>query len=73
MMNISMEKMIFLLLLLSQKDDFKNMTIELSHIIETLDFNIRTINIESVLDRMGFPTNWEELASIERRKEDEEE
>lgn len=54
---------------LLNSDDFKNMTLELDHIIETLNFNLRTINIGSVLNRMGFPNNWKNLASIERSKD----
>ena len=54
---------------LLNNDDFKNMTFELDHIIETLNFNLRTININKVLDRMGFPDNWKNLASIERSKD----
>ena len=50
-------------------DDFKNMTFELDNILETLNFNLRTISINKVLDRMGFPKNWKNLASIERSKE----
>ena len=50
-------------------DDFKNMTFELDHILETLNFNLRTISINKVLDRMGFPKNWKNLASIERSKD----
>ena len=54
---------------LLNNDDFKNMTFELDHIIETLNFNLRTINVNKVLDRMGFPDNWKNLASIERSKD----
>ena len=50
-------------------EDFKNMTIEIEHIIDTLDFNVRTIPITSVLERMGFPINWKDLANIERSKD----
>ena len=50
-------------------DDFKNMSVELDHVIDTLNFNIRTISINSVLDRMGFPQNWKNLANIERSRE----
>ena len=50
-------------------DDFKNMSVELDHVIDTLNFNIRTIPINSVLDRMGFPQNWKNLANIERSRE----
>ncbi len=65
--------LIIILKRLLQKDDFKNMVEELSHIVKTLNFNLNTISINSVLDRMGFPNNWEELANIERSKEDEKE
>ena len=54
---------------LLNNDDFKNMTFELDHIIETLNFNLRTISINKVLNRMGFPDNWKNLSSIERSKD----
>lgn len=54
---------------LLNSDDFTNMTFELDHIIETLNFNLRTISINKVLNRMGFPDNWKNLASIERSKD----
>ena len=50
-------------------EDFKNMSIELDNIIETLNFNLRTISINKVLNRMGFPDNWKNIASIERSKD----
>ncbi len=51
---------------LLQKDEFKNMTIELDNIVQTLNYNLSTIKIDAVLKRMGFPTNWKDLAKIER-------
>ena len=63
--------LIIILKRLLQKDDFKNMTEELSHIVKTLNFNLNTISINDVLNRMGFPSNWEDLANIERGREDE--
>ena len=54
-------------------DDFKNMTIELSNIIDTLNYNLQTIDITKVLEKMGFPVNWKDLANIERSIADEEE
>jgi abortive infection bacteriophage resistance protein len=52
-----------------QKDEFKNMTIELDNVISTLNYNLHTIKIEDVLNRMGFPVNWMDLAKIERSKD----
>ena len=50
-------------------EDFKNMILELDHVIETLNYNLSSIKIEEVLNRMGFPKNWKDLAKIERSKE----
>ncbi len=49
-----------------QYEEFKNMTYELENVIETLNFNLHSIKINVVLDRMGFPLNWKDLANIER-------
>ncbi len=54
-------------------EDFKNMTIEMDNVIETLNYNLKTISIETVLNRMGFPLNWKDLSKIERSKINEEE
>lgn len=52
-----------------QYEDFKNMTMELENVIATLNYNLNTISIEDVLNRMGFPLNWKDLAKIERSKD----
>ena len=52
-----------------QQEEFKNMTVELDNIIETLNYNLNTIKIEDVLNRMGFTLNWKDLANIERSKD----
>jgi len=54
---------------LLQKEDFKNMTMELENVVNTLNYNLHTINIEDVFKRMGFPLNWQDLAKIERSKD----
>ena len=51
-------------------EDFKNMTNELENIVATLDYNLTSIKIEKVLNRMGFPKNWKDLAGIERSVEE---
>ena len=56
---------------LLQNEDFKNMSIELDNIIQTLNYNLHTITIDKVFKRMGFPSNWKELAKIERSSENE--
>ena len=47
-------------------EDFKNMMMELENVVQTLNYNLTTIKIEKVLNRMGFPQNWTDLAGIER-------
>lgn len=51
---------------LLQSEDFKNMVLELENVIQTLNYNLTSIKIEKVLNRMGFPKNWKDLATIER-------
>ena len=47
-------------------DKFKNMIIEIENAFRTLDYNLKTIKVEAVLNKMGFPYNWKDLANIER-------
>lgn len=47
-------------------EDFKNMSFELENVIQTLNYNLTSIKIDKVLNQMGFPLNWKELAKIER-------
>lgn len=49
-----------------RKEEFHNMTLELDNVIQTLNYNLMSIKIEKVLDKMGFPNNWKELSKIER-------
>ena len=48
-------------------EDVKSLIIELDRLIENLKFNLHSISIDAVLDRMGFPYNWREIANIEKR------
>ena len=56
---------------LLQKEEFKSMMFEMENAISTLDYNLKTISIEVVLDRMGFPPNWKEISDIERSIDNE--
>ncbi len=53
-------------------EEFKNMSLELNNVIETLNYNLHTIKVEKVLDRMGFPLNWLDLANMERSSDSDE-
>ena len=63
--------LIIILKQLLSKDEFKSMILELDHVIETLNYNLNSIKIKEVLDRMGFPINWKDIIDIERGMKDE--
>ena len=47
--------------------EYKNMTSEIDHALTNLKMNLHTIELGKVLDRMGFPENWAQLANISRK------
>lgn len=47
--------------------ELTNLVIELKRAIDNLAYNLKVIPIEKVLDRMGFPTNWEKISEIEKK------
>ena len=53
-------------------NDFTNMIEEIKGILNNLAYNLHTIDIAKVIDRMGFPNNWENIKNIEKRREYEE-
>ena len=52
-------------------DEFKDMCLELEKRIDNLEYNLHSIKIDKILEKMGFPKNYMELANIERRDVDE--
>jgi len=50
--------------------EFKNLTKEISRVITNLEYNLNTITIIKVLNRMGFPENWQDLMNITRKVEE---
>ena len=51
-----------------KNDEFKNMALEISHALKNLEINLVSIPINKVMDRMGFPTNWEEIINVYREE-----
>lgn len=49
-------------------EEFKNMALEIKHAINNLEMNVKSIPIGKVLDRMGFPENWEEIIEIDKNE-----
>ena len=58
---------------LLSKEKFHGMIREIDNAIETLNYNLTTISINDVLNKMGFPKNWRHINDIERGKDDEQE
>lgn len=50
--------------------EFKNLTEEINRALSNLEYNLNTITIVKVLDRMGFPENWQDLMNITRKVEE---
>lgn len=48
--------------------EFSNMIEEIKKTIKNLEYNLHTIGIDKVLDRMGFPKNWEDIKNIEMER-----
>ena len=53
-----------------QNEEFVNMMYELQNAVETLRYNLKSIKIDKVFNSLGFPPNWDDLLTIERRKND---
>ena len=48
-------------------DEVTNFILEIRKLFDNLEYNLRSISITKVYDRMGFPTNWEDLAKIDKK------
>ena len=59
--------LIIILRQILSSDDVKNLILELGKIIDNLELNLHSISIDVVLERMGFPLNWKDIANIEKR------
>ena len=49
------------------EDQFREMIREISYEIDILDGKVDTVPTNSILNRIGFPTNWKEITNIEVR------
>ena len=47
------------------KDEFREMIRELSYEIDILEEKIKIVPVKMILNRIGFPTNWREIISLE--------
>jgi len=56
---------VLILKALLREEDFTLLINELSYELDILDGKLHTISIDKVLDRMGFPSNYKELARLD--------
>ena len=49
-------------------DEVKSLVLEVDNIINNLDANLKTIPINKILDKMGFPENWKDIVDISKRE-----
>ena len=47
------------------KEEFGNMMEEIKHDLDNLNFNLKHIKLEKVLDRMGFPINYLDIKTLD--------
>ena len=53
---------------LLKEEEFKDLMLEIEDIVANLDYNLKTIPVDKILDRMGFPENWNDLLDIKKRE-----
>lgn len=51
------------------ENEIKNMVLEIEHALNNLDYNLHSIPLSKVLNRMGFPENWKDIAYIKVTRE----
>ena len=47
-----------------KNEEFKNMALEIDHAFKNLEMNIKSVPMDKVYDRMGFPKNWIEIIDM---------
>ena len=49
-------------------NEVNDLVIEIGDALKNLEFNLRTIPINKVLDRMGFPDDWDQIKNITKKE-----
>ena len=48
-------------------NEVKDMALEIEKLLQNLEYNVKSIPIDKVLDRMGFPKNWMDIVEIDKK------
>ena len=49
-------------------NEINDLVIEIDDALKNLEFNLRTIPINKVLDKMGFPDDWDQIKNITKKE-----
>lgn len=60
--------LIIILKTMLKDNEINDLVNEIDNAIENLEYNLRTIPINKILDRMGFPDNWKDISNIHKRE-----
>ena len=60
--------LVIILKSLLKDSEIKDMINEIDKAISNLEFNLRSIPIDKVLDRMGFPNNYMDIVDIKKKE-----
>ena len=52
---------------LLKDNEVKDMALEIQKLFDNLAYNLKSISIDKVLDRMGFPLNWKDIVDIDKK------
>ena len=58
--------LVIILRQLLSNTEVKNLVIEIDRALNNLEINLKSIPVNKIMDQMGFPENWKEIANIER-------
>ena len=60
--------LIIILKSMLKDSEVNDLILEIEDAVNNLDFNLRSIPINKVLDRMGFPENWKDIKGIQKKE-----
>ena len=48
--------------------EVKDLVLEIDNAVNNLEYNLRSIPVAKVLDKMGFPENWKDIQDITKKE-----
>ena len=60
--------LIIILKCMLKDSEVNDLVLEIDDAINNLEFNLRSIPINKVLDRMGFPDDWDQIKNVTKKE-----